>query len=142
MLLAVTSPVQPKNRSKKKAKAPRVLDRTKDLVITEKHCYIACINACYENPSLDPSRPDLSRLDCLAAGRPLPCSLCLARQGVGTLVFSPSPFPAGSAPLPVLTASRAIPRSSTSKKDKLKKKEREFACQISGDAEMTCDYLE
>lgn len=76
---------------------------------------------------MDPSRPDLSRLDCLAAGRPLPCSLCLARQGVGTLVFSPSPFPAGLTPLPVLTAPQAIPRSSTSKKDKLKKKEREAA---------------
>jgi hypothetical protein len=76
---------------------------------------------------LDPSRPDLSRLDCLAAGRPLPCSLCQTRRGVGTLVFSPSPFPTGLAPLPVLTAPRAIPKSSTSKKDKLKKKEREAA---------------
>ena len=77
-MLIVTSPVQPKNWSKKKIKAPCVLDRTKALVITEKHCYIACINACYENPSSDSSRPDLSCLDCLAAGRPLPCSLCLA----------------------------------------------------------------
>jgi hypothetical protein len=130
LLLAVTSPVQHKNQSKKKAKAPRVLDRTKALVITEKRCYIACINSCYENPSLDPSRPDLSLLDCLAAGRPLPCSLCLARRTVqvDTLVFSPSPFPAGLAPLPVLTAPQAISRSSTSKKDtKLKKKEREAA---------------
>jgi len=82
--------------------------------------------ACCDNPSLDPSRPDSSPLDCLAAGRPLPCSLCLARRGVGTLVFSPSPVPAGSAPLPILTAPRAIPRS-TSKNGKLKKKERAAA---------------
>ena len=128
LYLACTSlPVQRKNRSKKKVKVPRAQDHSKALIITEKHCYIACVNTCYENPSLDPSHPDLSRLERLAAGRRLPCSLCLARWGAGPLVFPPSPLPAGFAPLPVLTAPRVIPRSSTAKKDKLKKKERATA---------------
>jgi len=105
-----------------------VLDRCKALVITEKSCYIACINTCYANPSLDPSRPDLSRLDCIAARRPLPCSLCLSRLGGGSLVFPPSLLPEGSAPLPSLTTPRTPQRlPTTPKKDKLKKKEREAA---------------
>jgi hypothetical protein len=125
--VAVTSPIQPKNCSRKKVKTPRILDRSKALVITEKYCYIACVNTCYANPSLDPSRPDLSRLDCITAGRRLPCSLCLSRLGGGSLVFLPSPLSAGSAPLPSLTAPRMVPNLPSPKKDKLKKKEREAA---------------
>lgn len=105
-----------------------MLDRSKALVIAEKSCYIACINTCYANPSLDPSCPDLSRLDCVAAGRQLPCSLCLPRLGNRPLVFPPSPLPVGSAPFPILTAPRTSHRlPATPKKDKLKKKEREAA---------------
>ena len=66
-------------------------------------------------------------MDCLAAGRLLPCSLCLAQRGIGTLVFPSSPLPLGSAPLPVLMAPKTIPRLSTPKKDTLKKKERSTA---------------
>lgn len=108
------------------------MDKSQALVITEKSCYIACINGCYGNPSLDPSRPDLPRLDCLAADRRLPCSLCLLRRGDedgGSLVFLPSPLPAGSAALPTLSTPRAVQESPVSmpKKDKLMKKEREAA---------------
>jgi len=128
LLLAIPSPVQLNNRSKKKTKTPRVLDRCKALVITEKSCYIACINTCYANPSLDPSRPDLSRLDCIAAGRQLPCSLCLPRLGNCAVVFPSSPLPVGSAPFPILTEPRTSHRfPAMPKKDKLKKKEREAA---------------
>ena len=127
MYPAVTSPVQPKNCSRKKVKAPCVLDRSKALVITEKSCYIACINTCYANPSLDPSHPDLSRLDCIVAGRQLPCSLCLSCLGGSSPVFPPSPLPAGSAPLPSLKEPQIIRKLATPKKNKLKKKEREVA---------------
>lgn len=123
-------PIPHKNNSKKKTKSSRVLDKSQALVITEKSCYIACINACYGNPSLDPSRPDLPRLDCLAADRRLPCSLCLLRRGDGdgsSLVFPSSPLPAGSAALSILSTPRDVQELTVPKKDKLKKKEREVA---------------
>jgi len=115
----------PQNILSKTNRAPRVFDKSKALVITEKSCYIACVNACYEDPPLDPSRPDLSRLDCIAAGRHLPCSLCLARQG-RTITFPPSPSPTGSHSLPILTplGDASLQKLPIQKKDKLKKTER------------------
>jgi hypothetical protein len=120
---ALNSHTQNNNVSKKK-KVPCVLDKSKALIIAKKQCYIARINICYGNPPIE-----MSSFDCLAAGRRLTCSLCLARQGGGSLVFPPSPLPVGSTPLPVLTTHKAtsLPKLSLPKKDKLKKKERVVA---------------
>jgi hypothetical protein len=113
------------NSLSKTNKVPRILDKSKALVITEKSCYIACINISYGNPSLDPSHPDSSRLDCLAASRRLPCSLCLTRQG-RTITFPPSPSPEGS-PLPILITPTLQQLPIQQKKTKLKKVERLLA---------------
>lgn len=112
------------SKKKKKKKVPCVLDQSKALIIAEKQCYIARINICYGNPPIE-----TSSLDCLSSGRRLPCSLCLARQGGGSLVFPPSPLPTGSTQLPVLTAQKAttLQKLSLPKKDKLTKKERAVA---------------
>ena len=88
-------------------------------MIVEKRCYISRINICYGNPSLDPSKPDLPHLDCITAGRRLPCSLCLLRQGGGTISFS------SEAVFPILTPpkSAVVSKSRMKKKDTLSKKE-------------------
>ena len=100
------------------------MDNSKALIIVEKGCYISRINISYGNPSLDPSRPDLPQLDCIAAGRRLPCSLCLLRLGQSASTFSPleSSFPVLTPPKPVIAS-----KSLVKKKDKLNKKERIIA---------------
>ncbi|PPQ98765.1 hypothetical protein CVT26_014348 [Gymnopilus dilepis] len=131
VLASVAAPPSHNNKkgSKKKAKSKNssVLDKSKALVITEKVCHIACVNRCYGNPSLDPARPELSTLDCIAAGRRLPCNLCLDRVGGNLQEFLPSPLPPGFLPLPVLTAPQTGSKPSRAKKDRLTKKEREIA---------------
>ena len=73
---------------------------------------------------MDPSRPELPRLDCIAAGRRLPCSLCLSRQG-GAITFIP-PAPEGL--FPILSLPKTVAsKSSMKKKEKLNKKERSAA---------------
>lgn len=73
---------------------------------------------------MDPSRPELPRLDCIAAGRRLPCSLCLSRQG-GAIAFIP-PAPEGLFPILSLPKTVAL-KSSMKKKEKLNRKERSAA---------------
>lgn len=129
LYLALTGPPIQKNiLTKKTSKVPRVFDKSKAMVITEKFCYIACINTRYGNPSLDSSRPDLPCLDCLTAGRPLPCGLCLSRCG-GSITFPSSPLPEGSPMLPDFTprTDAAIRELPLQKKDKLTKAERVVA---------------
>ncbi|PPR04699.1 hypothetical protein CVT26_015024 [Gymnopilus dilepis] len=127
---SLSAPLHQRNdRSKKKAKlsTPAVFDKSKALVIVEKSCHIACINVCYENPSADPSRPNLPTLDCIAAGRRIPCLLCQQRQGSSSIDFPPSPMPPDLPSLPILTAPHTRRKASASKKDKLTKKERALA---------------
>ena len=86
-ILSVTVPcwyisalTAPTSNLSKTSKISCILDKLKVLVITEKWCYIACINIQYGNPSLDLSRPYLSQLDCLAASRHLSCKCLKIRQ--------------------------------------------------------------
>ena len=69
------------------------------------------------NPSLDQSKPDLPHLDCITAGRRLPCSLCLLRQGGGTIAFS------SEAVFPILTPLKSAVVSKSRMKETLSKKE-------------------
>ena len=121
----VAFPIHHNNVSKAKTKTPQILDKSKALIIVEKTCYISQINIRYENPSLDPSRPELPRLDCIAAGRRLPCSLCLSRQA-GAIAFTPS-TPEGLLPILSLPKTNNASKPSIKKKDKLNKKERTAA---------------
>jgi hypothetical protein len=52
------------------------MDHGRALILAEKHCYIAAFNRHYGNP---PSEKAL--LDCITAGRRVPCDLCLRRSG-------------------------------------------------------------
>jgi hypothetical protein len=74
---------------------------------------------------LDPSRPELPSLDCIAAGRRLPCSLCLSRQG-GAIAFTPS-APEGLFPILSLPKTNIASKSCIKKKEKLNRKERAAA---------------
>lgn len=82
-------------------------------------------------------------MDCIAAGRRLPCSLCLPRQGK-TIDFPPSPLLEGSPPLPILTPPRstAVQKLPLQKKDKLKKSERILAEKHFADFGATIRQLE
>lgn len=84
-------------------------------------CYNAVINRIYENPPLD-----TSVLDCIAAGRRLPCSLCAARNNI-SLTFSAPALPPG-VELPLFVHPPAVdPITTLDKKLRLKKTEREHA---------------
>ncbi|KAJ6487519.1 hypothetical protein DFH09DRAFT_1339391 [Mycena vulgaris] len=79
-------PVQPKSKSpRKKRKAAAPMNHEKALILVEKLCYIAFINRHYSNPPLE-----TSTLDCIAAKRTVPCSLCCARSK-RSLAFSAPP---------------------------------------------------
>jgi hypothetical protein len=86
-------------------------------VLTEKICYIAAFNRTYQNPPLE-----ITTLDCNAAGRPYPCSLCIARKPK-TLTLLPSPLPPGIA-LPPFVPPPLNSAAPVAKKNKLSKKER------------------
>lgn len=99
------------------------MEHAKALVLVEKRCYIAAINRIYQNPPLE-----TSTLDCIAAKRRLPCSLCADRDEI-SLNFDPSPLPRGVT-LPPFTP--AVSKNSTTlsaaqKKLKLTRKERKLA---------------
>lgn len=90
------------------------------MVLTEKQCYIAALNRIYQNP---PS--ETATLDCIAAQRRLPCSLCAEREDLHP-TFSAPPLPAGIE-LPLFISPPVNPISPQEKKLKLTKKEREQA---------------
>ncbi|KAF5335894.1 hypothetical protein D9758_017548 [Tetrapyrgos nigripes] len=82
---------------------PSSMNHAIALVLTEKICYIVCINKIYQNPPLE-----LASLDCLTAKRRVPCSLCTVRGQINfTFDSSPiaSPFP--SAP-PSVNKSKSL----------------------------------
>ncbi|KAJ7635589.1 P-loop containing nucleoside triphosphate hydrolase protein [Mycena polygramma] len=71
---AEKSTTKKKKNGKKARKAAPPMPHEKALVLSETLCIIAAINRHYANPPLE-----ITTLDCIAAKRPLPCSLCSAR---------------------------------------------------------------
>jgi hypothetical protein len=103
-------------------KIPRApMETVKAQFLVEKKCYYAFLNGHFENPPLE-----LTTLDCIAAKRPLPCSLCLSRSNK-TMTYA---APASALALPRLIPPRSSGSNSDSaqsKKLKLKAKERKPA---------------
>ncbi|KAF8210686.1 P-loop containing nucleoside triphosphate hydrolase protein, partial [Mycena galopus ATCC 62051] len=115
------------SKSAKRPKKPaKPLEHAKALLLTEKHCYNAVINRIYQNSPIS-----TSTLDCIAAKRALPCSLCATRHKISLK------FPAPSLPhgvnLPPFVAPPPANASKLDKKFKLAKKEREEAASALGD---------
>jgi hypothetical protein len=102
----------------KPPKPPSTEDLLKATVLAEKVCYIAAINRVFQNPPTE-----ITYLDCVAAGRTLPCSLCLVRAP-RRLEFPPSPRPSGAAPLPAFIDISTATLPNRRPKLKLTKKER------------------
>ncbi|KAJ7098441.1 hypothetical protein C8R43DRAFT_1168127 [Mycena crocata] len=110
----------PKKKGKGSKPKSNAMNLLKAQFILEEKCYISFLNRHYSNPPLE-----TSTLDCIAAKRTLPCSLCLARTE-RTLTFPAPPstpnFPALK-PIPVARKSTA----STPKRLKLTVKEQDTA---------------
>ncbi|KAK7031989.1 P-loop containing nucleoside triphosphate hydrolase protein [Favolaschia claudopus] len=103
--------------------AIKQLDILQALLLTEQTCYVAVWNRIYQNPPLS-----TTTLNCIAAKRPLPCSLCAKRANI-TLSFPSPPLP-DHIVLPPFTppaGTQPIVLSASDKKLQLKKKERELA---------------
>ncbi|KAJ7686951.1 hypothetical protein B0H17DRAFT_1203965 [Mycena rosella] len=108
----------PKSKSQSKSKP---LEHAKALLLTEVECYNSTINRIYQNPPLK-----TSTLDCIAAGRRLPCSLCATRNDL-SLTFSAPPLPRGVELPPFVHPPTADPIAALEKKLRLTKKERQHA---------------
>ncbi|KAJ7308762.1 P-loop containing nucleoside triphosphate hydrolase protein [Mycena albidolilacea] len=118
--LAVASSSAKKTTSKR-TKKPKLLEHAKVLLLTEKHCYNACLNRIYQNPPLE-----ITTLDCIAAKRRYPCSLCAARNGISIDFPTPS-LPRGIT-LPLFSHPLEVNSPAPLDKTlKLTKKEREEA---------------
>ncbi|KAJ7630263.1 P-loop containing nucleoside triphosphate hydrolase protein, partial [Roridomyces roridus] len=102
----------------KSKRAPKTLEPQKARVLTEDTCYISAFNEIYQNPPLE-----TSSLDYVAAGRHLPCSLCVARHGLQVDIPAPRLPPGVELPL-FVDSSSPDPPSAAEKKFKLSKKER------------------
>ncbi|KAJ7752951.1 P-loop containing nucleoside triphosphate hydrolase protein [Mycena metata] len=124
----IANPPSESSTGKKRTKGGRQrgavasMDPLKARLLTEITCLNAVVNDHYANPPLD-----TSTVDCIAANRPLPCSLCLPQSGK-TLIFAVPPDSPRFEPL----ALPAAPAPSTfplppPKKNKLTKKERKPA---------------
>lgn len=82
-------------------------------------CLNAAVNRVFQNPPLD-----VTNLDCIAAKRRLPCSLCAERNNI-VLEFTAPPLPPGTY-FPPFTAPTTDQRPTpTDKKSNLTQKERE-----------------
>ncbi|KAJ7142579.1 hypothetical protein C8R44DRAFT_725918 [Mycena epipterygia] len=115
--------INPKTGKPVRKKKTKPMEHAKALVLVEQRCYIAAINRIYQNPPTE-----ITYLDCIAAKRRLPCSLCADRTEK-TLNFTPSPLPPGIvlAPFTPPTTQDSAPLSAAEKKLKLTKKEMDMA---------------
>ncbi|KAJ7770956.1 hypothetical protein B0H14DRAFT_3590558 [Mycena olivaceomarginata] len=114
---APAEPVNPPSAKSKPKKKPVPMEPARAAVLTEKICYIAAFNRTYQNPPLE-----TTTLDCNAAGRPYPWSLCIARKPKA-LTLLPSPLPPGVV-LPPFVPPALNSAAPVAKKNKLSKKER------------------
>jgi hypothetical protein len=71
---ALVVPKPSKGKGNGKKKSSEAMSIVKAEFILEKQCYIAFLNRHYQNPPLA-----TSTLNCIAAKRALPCSLCASR---------------------------------------------------------------
>ncbi|KAJ6449998.1 P-loop containing nucleoside triphosphate hydrolase protein [Mycena sanguinolenta] len=125
-LTPIGSVLPPQVRSKRgkgtqPKQSPPPMETALAQLLIEKCCYYALINKHYGNPPLDKTS-----LDCSAADRPMPCSLCQIRSKK-ILAFTPPPSAIALPPLiPQLpTQTPSVP--SADKKLKLTSKERKSA---------------
>ncbi|KAF8179975.1 P-loop containing nucleoside triphosphate hydrolase protein [Mycena galopus ATCC 62051] len=101
----------------KKAQPP--MEHARALLLVEQTSYYAFFNKHYGNPPLE-----TTSLDCIAANRLLPCSICLPRSGK-TLTFDAPPSAIVLPPLHPLIS--AVASHHSHKKLKLTKKEKKLA---------------
>ncbi|KAF8207369.1 hypothetical protein K438DRAFT_1962298 [Mycena galopus ATCC 62051] len=106
-----------RKNAKRTKKPPKLLEHAQVLLLTEKTCYNAAVNRIYGNPPLS-----TATLDCIAANRPLPCSLCATRNEIA-LEFPAPPLPSG-VKLPPFIAPALVNASPLDKKLRLAKKEK------------------
>ncbi|KAJ7430782.1 P-loop containing nucleoside triphosphate hydrolase protein [Mycena latifolia] len=92
-------------KAKQNSKSLTVMNNEKALMLTAVGCLIAFFNKMYGNSGTQ------ALLDCIAAGRRLPCSNCRPRF-IGPLLFAPSPIPIGSTPLDPFPSEIPQPRPS------------------------------
>ncbi|KAJ6478885.1 P-loop containing nucleoside triphosphate hydrolase protein [Mycena sanguinolenta] len=111
-------PTETLSAKSKRKKPPKPMDHAKVLLLTEKQCYNAVLNRIYNDPPVE-----TSTLDCIAAKRPYPCSLCATRDDI-QIEFPAPPLPPG-VKLPLFAPPVASDTSSLEKKLRLTKKERE-----------------
>ncbi|KAF8176409.1 P-loop containing nucleoside triphosphate hydrolase protein [Mycena galopus ATCC 62051] len=122
-----TTASKPTPMNVKRTKKPsKPLEHAKVLLLTEKTCYNAAMNRIYGNPPLS-----TATLDCIAANRPLPCSLCATRNKI-TLEFPAPPLPPG-VELPPFVAPAPSNASRLDKKLRLAKKEKKEAASALAD---------
>ncbi|KAF8198225.1 hypothetical protein K438DRAFT_1584225 [Mycena galopus ATCC 62051] len=113
----LNAPAPHRKGTKKKAQPP--MEHARALLLVEQTCYYVFFNRHYGNPPLE-----TTSLNCIAANRLLPCSLCLPHSGK-TLTFDAPP---SAVILPPLIPSTSIqaPRHSNRKLN-LTKKEKKLA---------------
>ncbi|KAJ7721770.1 hypothetical protein B0H16DRAFT_1738054 [Mycena metata] len=116
--LAATSNTHPTYTTTRKKASAKPLQQAKVEFLTEKICLNAAVNRVFENPPMD-----ISNLDCIAAERPLPCSLCAARNDI-VLDFPAPPLPPGVYFPPFTAPTTDQHATLTDKKLKLTQKER------------------
>ena len=97
------------------------MELAKALILTETHCYDVALNRVYQNPPFK-----VTFLDCIAAKRRLPCSLCAARSK-RTLVFPAPLLPPGMTLSPFKLPPPIDAVDPAQKKLKLSKKENDAA---------------
>ncbi len=103
----------------KKTKTDDTMDYAKALLLAEKVCYVAAINRIYRNPPTEETY-----LDCLAAERRFPCSLCCARANIALEFAAPLYPDDAELPPPFLLPAGTASSSRTNAKTSLTKKER------------------
>ncbi|KAF8192288.1 P-loop containing nucleoside triphosphate hydrolase protein [Mycena galopus ATCC 62051] len=115
--ISASNPLQ--GRKKKSKSAAENLDPAKAGILVETMCFNAARNRIWKNEPLKETDRD-----CIAANRPLPCSLCAQRANI-SVTFSSRTSPHPAFPTPV-----ASKRSPVSRALKVKKKERIIAIKL------------